>query len=315
MVARRVAARRMSDRRAPLFSVVIPTYNRARLLAETLASVWQQRFTDFEVIVVDDGSTDDTAALLRANEPRLTWYRQDHQGPGAARNLAARRACGQYLVFLDSDDVWFPWTLAVYARAIAEASQPSLMIGSSSDFTASGDLAGVVETPPRVSTFVDYFAADDAWRCWGAGYSVIRRDVFDDRGGFSDRLTNGEDADLIMRLGTAKGFAHVTSPDTLGYRIHPDSAMANLDQTLHGAWHLIKTELAGGYPGGESRAQSRRRILSRHLSSVMLAALRQGRRREARRMYAATFGWHVRLRRWRFLLAFPLLAARPVNRG
>ena len=57
----------MSDRRAPLFSVVIPTYNRARLLAETLASVWQQRFTDFEVIVVDDGSTDDTAALLRAN--------------------------------------------------------------------------------------------------------------------------------------------------------------------------------------------------------------------------------------------------------
>ena len=81
---------------------------------------------------------------------------------------------------------------------------------------------------------------------------MIRRDVFDDAGGFSDRLPIGEDADLVMRMGTAPGFAHVTAPNTLGYRIHPESAMANLDQTLHGAWHLIETELAGGYPGGET---------------------------------------------------------------
>ncbi len=305
----------MSALQAPLFSVVIATYNRAGLLAETLGSLWQQRFTDFEVIVVDDGSTDDTAGLLRANEPRLTWHRQDRRGAAAARNHAARHARGHYLAFLDSDDLWFPWTLEVYARAIAEASQLSMLIGSAANFTASGELAKVVEQPTRISTFPDYFAADDEWRCWGAGFVVVRRSLFDDAGGFSDRLTIGEDADLVMRLGTAPGFAQVTAPITLGYRIHAESAMANFDQTVQGAWHLIDTELAGGYPGGEDRAQARRRILSRHLSSVMLAALRNGRQREARRMYAATFRWHVRLRRWRFLVAFPLMAAGRVSRG
>lgn len=305
----------MSGTRAPVFSVVIPTYNRAGLLAETLASLWRQRFRDFEVIVVDDGSSDATDALLRAHEPRLTWHRQERRGPGAARNLGARHARGQYLAFLDSDDLWFPWTLDVYARAIAEASQPSLMIGSAEDFSASRDLAGVSETPPTVSRFADYFAADDAWRCWGAGYSVIRRDVFAEAGGFSDRLPISEDADLVMRLGTAAGCAHVTSPRTLGYRIHPDRSMANLDQTLNGAWHLLNTELAGGYPGGELRAPARRRILSRHLRSLMLTALRNGRHRDAWRMYVATFGWHLRLGRWRFLLVFPLMAARPARRA
>jgi glycosyltransferase involved in cell wall biosynthesis len=305
----------MNAPRDPLFTVVIATYNRAGLLAETLSSLWRQRYTGFEVIVVDDGSSDDTAALLRANESRLTWHRQDHRGAGAARNLAARHARGHYLAFLDSDDLWFPWTLEVYARAIAEASQPSLLIGSAVNFTAPGEVAGVVETPPQVSKFADYFAADDQWRCWGAGFAVVRRDVFDGAAGFSDRLANGEDADLVMRIGTAAGFAHVTSPITLAYRIHAQSAMTNLDHTLHGARHLIETELAGGYPGGEARAQARRRILSRHLSSVMLAALRNGRRRDAWRMYAATFKWHVRLNRWRFLLAFPVMAASRAGRA
>lgn len=304
----------MSAPPAPLFSVVIPTYNRAGLLAETLRSLWQQRFTDFEAIVVDDGSSDDTVALLRANQPRLTWHRQDHRGAAAARNHAARHARGRYLAFLDSDDLWFPWTLEVYARAIAEASHPSLLIGSAANFTAPGDLSKIVEEPTRTSTFADYFASDGEWRCWGAGFVVVRRNVFDDAGGFSDRLTIGEDADLVMRLGTAPGFVHVTAPNTLGYRIHAESAMSNLDQTLHGAWHLIDSELAGGYPGGEDRAQARRRILSRHLSSVMLAALRNGRQGDARRMYAATFRWHLSLGRWRFLVGFPLLAARRVAR-
>lgn len=305
----------MSAAPSPLFSVVIPTYNRAGLLAETLGSLWQQRFTDYEVIVIDDGSSDDTAALLRANEPRLTWYRQDHRGAAAARNHAARHARGQYLAFLDSDDLWFSWTLEVYARAIAEASQPSLLIGSAANFTTPGELAKVVEEPPRIRTFADYFAADDEWRCWGAGFVVVRRDVFDAAHGFSGRLTVSEDADLVLRLGTAPGFAHVTAPNTLGYRIHPDGAMADFDQTLRGTWYLIDTELAGGYPGGDGRALARRRILSRHLSSISLAALRHGRHRDARRMYAATFRWHVRLGRWRFLLGFPLLAARRVGRG
>jgi cellulose synthase/poly-beta-1,6-N-acetylglucosamine synthase-like glycosyltransferase len=99
----------------PLFSIVIPTFNRERLIAATLESVLAQTEGDFEVIVVDDGSTDGTEAALAPWRDRLTFVRQPNQGPGPARNLGAARAKGEYIAFLDSDDLWFPWTLA-YVR-------------------------------------------------------------------------------------------------------------------------------------------------------------------------------------------------------
>ena len=299
----------------PYFSVVIPTYNRAAMLGDALRSLWAQRFTDFETIVVDNGSTDDTAALLAANQARLTWLQSDHRGPAAARNLGAGRARGKYLAFLDSDDVWFPWALDTYARAIGGGPQPALVLGAATDFVALTDLAHAAETELRAERFADYYAADDQWRCWGAGFAVIRRDVFEAAGGFFEALINGEDADLVMRLGAAPGFVHVTSPSTFGYRRHADSAMANLDQTLRGAWHLIEAERTGGYPGGDGRATARRRILGRHLRSLMLSAVGRSRQREAWRMYRATFRWHVGLGSWRFLAAFPLMAARTATRA
>jgi glycosyltransferase involved in cell wall biosynthesis len=299
----------------PFFSVVIPTYNRAGMLGDALRSLWTQRFTDFETIVVDDGSTDQTAELLAANETRLAWVKAVHGGPAAARNLGAQRARGKYLAFLDSDDVWFPWTLDTYARAIGAGPQPALVLGTPTDFVALTDLERTLETPLRAERFADYYCADDQWRCWGAGFSVIRRDVFAAAGGFSEPLLNGEDADLVMRLGATPGFVQITSPSTFGYRRHSESAMSNLDQTLRGAWHLIETERRGGYPGGDARATARRRILGRHLRSLMLTALGRGRQRDAWRMYRATFPWHVGLGRWRFLLVFPMMAARAVTRA
>ncbi len=299
----------------PYFSVVIPTYNRAGMLADALRSLWAQRFTDFETIVVDAGSTDDTAALLAANQARLTWVKADHRSPAAARNLGARRARGRYLAFLDSDDVWFPWALETYARAIGDGPPPALLLTAATDFVTLQELESATEMPLRMERLADYFTGDDQWRCWGAGFAVIRRDVFEAAGGFLEALINGEDADLVMRLGAAPGFVHVTSPSTFGYRRHADSAMANLDQTLRGAWHLIEAERRGAYPGGDGRAPARRRILGRHLRSVMLSALGRGRHREAWRMYRATFRWHVGLGSWRFLLAFPLMAALTVARA
>src|SRR5947209_429690 len=99
-----------------LFSVVIPTYNRAAYLRQTLASVLTQECQDFEIIVVDDGSTDATPVVLESFGGKLRVFHQKNQGPGAARNLGASNAGGEYIAFLDSDDVWFPWTLSTYAR-------------------------------------------------------------------------------------------------------------------------------------------------------------------------------------------------------
>ncbi len=90
----------------PRVSVIIPTYNRAALLCETLASVFAQTFQDYQVIVVDDGSTDDTPEQLRELGARVIVEHTAHAGEGAARNAGLDRARGEYIAFLDSDDLW-----------------------------------------------------------------------------------------------------------------------------------------------------------------------------------------------------------------
>ncbi|MBI2987284.1 MAG: glycosyltransferase [Deltaproteobacteria bacterium] len=92
----------------PSVSVVIATYNRARFLPETIASVLQQRFRDFELIVVDDGSTDDTQELLKSYSDPIRSFRQENRGPSAARNFGVRQARGKWISIQDSDDLATP---------------------------------------------------------------------------------------------------------------------------------------------------------------------------------------------------------------
>lgn len=103
----------MSTTKPPRVTVVVPTYNRGPILRETIDSVLAQDFTDFELLVIDDGSTDDTARTVRSiPDPRLEYIRQDNAGPSAARNLGIRRARGDLVAFLDDDDRWLPTKLS-----------------------------------------------------------------------------------------------------------------------------------------------------------------------------------------------------------
>tara|TARA_B100001123_G_scaffold348286_1_gene397623 strand:+ start:1388 stop:2320 length:933 start_codon:yes stop_codon:yes gene_type:complete len=107
----------------PRFSVVIPTYNRERLLPRTLDSVLAQTFTDYEVIVVDDGSTDATQQVVEQylpTNPHLRYHLQQNQGACAARNQGAKMARGNHLAFLDSDDEVDPTWLKAFAKSIDE---------------------------------------------------------------------------------------------------------------------------------------------------------------------------------------------------
>ena len=93
----------------PRYSIVIPTYNRAGSVEQTLAGCFAQSFANFEIVVVDDGSSDDTLAVLaKITDPRLVVVAQENAGPAAARNHGMRKARGEYIAFLDSDDVWYP---------------------------------------------------------------------------------------------------------------------------------------------------------------------------------------------------------------
>jgi hypothetical protein len=296
----------------PYFSVIIPTFNREGLIGQTLRSVFSQEYLDYEVIVVDDGSTDRTVDVVKSLGQPLRLLVQDNSGPGAARNLGVEHARGDYIAFLDSDDVWYPWTLAGYKSVIEKHFRPAVVVGKPRLFEASGEAVAASEQsePVAALAFDDYLASGDQWRWWGVSSFVIRRDAIQQTRGFLSDRVNGEDADLMLQLGTAPGFVQVTSPATFAYRCHGGNVMSNLDKTLAGARKMLSREHTGAYPGGTDRSWERRRIITRHVRPVSLDLLSRGRRSEAWELYRSTFGWHVREHRWRYMLAFPALAAR-----
>lgn len=288
------------------FSVIIPTYNRATLLNRTLESVLAQTFKDFEVIVVDDGSTDNTASVTASYQGKVRFFRQQNRGPGAARNLGAKHAAGRYLAFLDSDDLWFPWTLETYRRVIEQHQWPAFLAGKPLRFREEQEWLAAGQGEPRVLAFPDYLASSNEWRWWGASSFVIRRDAFLAAGEFTHESVNGEDADLALRLGTQPGFVQITEPATFAYREHEVSMMKHLPKTLMGIWLGVNNELAGNYPGGASRARERWQILTRQARPATFDCLRQGLRRDAWKLYLTLFRWHVILRRWKYLAGFPV---------
>ena len=292
-----------------MFSVIIPTFNRIATLQVTLNSIFAQSREDTEVIVIDDGSTDGTPEYLRSIEERVRWRQQSNMGAGAARNQGADLAIGEYLAFLDSDDIWFPWTIEIYDKAVRVGGRPSFLVGKPALFFEDGQLDGIVQRTFETKRFADYLSSGDEWRWWGASSFVIRRDVFSAVGGFSASLINGEDADLALRLGVARGFVQITSPPTFGYRQHAGGLTNDLGRSIEGALVQIRTEKAGCYPGGPRRARERRMIITRHVRSLTLQSLRAGFERESWRLYRGTFFWNAVLIRARYLVIFPILYA------
>jgi glycosyltransferase involved in cell wall biosynthesis len=140
-----------------LFSVIIPTFNRAAMLREALESVERQEFRDFEIIVVDDGSTEDLSPVKDDFRGRVTFVRQENAGPGAARNRGARMAVGEYLAFLDSDDVWFPWTLRTQFDCLSRAGYPSMLLGSGVWFSHAGEVETEEDQALAYRQYLDFF--------------------------------------------------------------------------------------------------------------------------------------------------------------
>ncbi|MFD1872252.1 glycosyltransferase family 2 protein [Hymenobacter bucti] len=146
---------------SPFFSVIIPTYNRADLIAATLRSVQTQQFAGFEVLVVDDGSQDATAEVVRPflTDARFQYLPKANGERGAARNYGLDRARGEYVIFLDSDDLFHPEHLATLHAAINSMQPRPNFIATKYDFDRAGerrpsDLAALPAGPLRLETFL-----------------------------------------------------------------------------------------------------------------------------------------------------------------
>jgi glycosyltransferase involved in cell wall biosynthesis len=305
----------MNQRIMPFFSVITPAYNRAALIGTAIESVLAQDFTDWEMIIVDDGSRDTTVHIVSqyvSRDSRIKLFQQQNQGPGAARNLAITHVTGQYTAFLDSDDLWFPWTLATYRKAIDEYKQPAFIAGLQVNFQSEAELTEVKPEPFKARLFPDYFtaattaAAVPLWILPGA--VAIRSDALRAAGGFTNERINAEDSDLWLKLGLDSNFVRVYSPPAVGYRRHGDSAVATLEKTYLGTVRIIDQETSGRYPGGDTRRLERLTIIGELLRPVAIACLKQGSLAHALTLYRRTFAWHLRLRRFKYLIAFPLIA-------
>jgi len=291
------------------FSVIIPSYNRRALIAATLDSVLAANSEEVEVIVVDDGSTDGTIELLVAYGDRIRVLQQENAGAGAARNRGARNATGEYLAFLDSDDLWLAWTVESYGAVVEQGGRPAFIAGSPFIFAREEEVADMERTPLRFLEFADYVASGDEWRWFSASSFVIRRDVFLAAGGFKERRDVTEDVDLTLRLGVSGRFVQITSPATFAYREHETSLKANLQTyQLSGLRYVVATEKRGEYPGGPARALERRRINARHARPVSVACVDAGHVRAGLDLYASLFRWHIALRRWKYLVGLPARA-------
>jgi glycosyltransferase involved in cell wall biosynthesis len=109
----------------PFFTIVVPTYNRAHLIGKTIQTILKQDFVDFEVLVIDDGSKDNTAEVMGGfKDPRIQYFKKDNAERGAARNYGAARAKGRYINFFDSDDLMYANHLSVAARLVEQEHNP-----------------------------------------------------------------------------------------------------------------------------------------------------------------------------------------------
>jgi glycosyltransferase involved in cell wall biosynthesis len=288
------------------FSIIIPTFNRVDLLRQTLESLQPVVRRIHEILVVDDGSSDGTVAFLAREHPGVRLLRQTNSGPGSARNRGIEAATGDWVAFLDSDDLWFPWTLHHLETAVA-ATGAELLFLKPFRFSDPSEVMTLIDQSgdrePRWERFEDYFSSGDVWRWWGASSFAIRRAAIG-TARFSEDRINGEDSDWLMKLGDGHRVAQMTGAPTFGYREHGASLMSDWKKTLDGAMNLVTNELAGVYPGGEGRRKERRRILGRHLRPVILEALARGERDHALQLMRPTWCWMLEERRFRFLAAF-----------
>ena len=209
----------------PLISVIIPAYKLAPYIGETLASVFAQTFTDYEVIVINDGSPD-TVELERALEDfrdRIRYLKQENLGAGAARNTGLRAARGEFIAFLDGDDLWLPNYLDEQIK-FARAHDCDLVCADATMFgeTAPADktyMEWLMETAPPVGA-VSFRELISAERCLITSGVVARRQPILEAGLFDEALRTAQDFDLWLRLARRGAHLMYQRKALLRYRCH-----------------------------------------------------------------------------------------------
>lgn len=219
----------------PTVSVVICAYNAAPYISETLESLFAQTFSDYEVIVINDGSTDETAAVLTPYLDRIVYHEQANKGPAAARNAALRLARGQYISVLDSDDLWMPNYLEkmvgyLQAHPEIDVIYPNAMLFGNSHLN--GKVFQDIYPSSHPVTLEKFLTKE----CSVFGLVTFRREILNRVGLYDEGLRGVEDLDLWLRM-LQHGYRFTFTDEVLvKYRRHDTSLSASstayFDQVL-----------------------------------------------------------------------------------
>ena len=298
-------------------SVVIPCYNARRYIDAALHSVAAQQWPDVEVIVVDDGSTDGSAQHIEARHPSVRLLRQANQGVAAARNAGIAAARGEWVAFLDADDLWLPGKLAAQFELL-ERSSPARMaycawhVWTSQAPTPSADELAEFERR-RIARSWD---GPSGWiypqllldcEVWTTTV-LAERSLLDELGGFDAGLRIGEDYDLWLRASRLTPILRVPQPLAL-YRMHPASItkaappvnyQATVIERAIDRWGLNSPDGRSADRGAVNRALARcwSDFAGAHLGAGDLQRARHGSAMSLRAEWRQTLGWKLLLKSW-----------------
>lgn len=210
------------------FSVVIPLYNKVDHIENTIKSVVEQTFIDYEIIVINDGSTDGSEAILnRFNDKRIQIFNQKNQGVSVARNSGIEKSSGQFIAFLDADDYWLPNHLEELHNLIIDfpncgmyCSRYKINVGWSNLKTPfyqgiTNSFRGIIN---------DYFYSNQPSRITWTSCLAISKEILENIGGFTAEVTNGQDLELWTKIGINFPVA-ITNKITAVYNYDIDNSL------------------------------------------------------------------------------------------
>ena len=302
-----------------MISVVIPAYNAGPCVGRAIDSILAQSFTDYEIIVVDDGSTDDTAEAVKKYGDKVRYIYQENAGSSVARNGGIEAAKGDWIAFLDADDEWLPEKLRLQVELLGR--NPQLRWCACNRYQADGGRRSVLGDTKAIEKalagsdyFENYFTAAAKSLCPIITSTIIvRKDVFSELDGFDRQFLRGQDIDMWWRIGHYyPEIGYIAEPLAV---LHLDLANDVLTQRrLEAKRGLVIRELVSRHlklAQQENSMEQFKAFAIFHLRNALLQAVFRGFKKDAREMvtqFTDYFPWYWRIGTY-FLTIFPELSS------
>lgn len=263
-------------RKDPLVSIIIPTYNRGWILKEAINSVLAQDFTDFELIVVNDGSTDKTQDILNTYNEDIRALRQNNQGVSAARNAGIASALGRFIAFLDSDDLWLPKKLSTQIDFF-KSNRDALICQTDEIWIRNGVRVNPKKRHKKFSG--DLFKRSLSLCLISPSAVMIKRSLFEEVGVFDETLPACEDYDLWLRISCRYPVHLIKTPLIIKRGGHDDqlSSASGLDRfRIEALKKIIESNLLS-----KEQYSAAAKVLKQKCAIYANGCLKRGRRDKA----------------------------------